>query len=133
MAGAEAFARAVDGNTRLVTVSAVQSATGYRADFGALREIADRSDALLFGDASRIGGALPIDVTSARIDAMVALRHELLTVTRGFGYAVSTEELRAPPSVTSSCTTCWDTAHVAAQEAAAPTLGRATRTASASS
>ncbi len=38
--GAEAFAGAVDGATRLLAVSAVQSSTGYRADLAALREIA---------------------------------------------------------------------------------------------
>lgn len=91
---ADAFARAVDAKTRLLATSLVQSATGYRADLDALRDIADRSGALLFVDASQIAGALPVDFEKARMDAMAAPSHKFLTGTRGFGYAVFSEALR---------------------------------------
>ncbi len=46
-----AIAAAVDRETRLVAASAVQSASGYRADIARLREAA--GSALLYVDAAR--------------------------------------------------------------------------------
>jgi cysteine desulfurase / selenocysteine lyase len=90
----EVFARGSDEQTRLIAVSAVQSANGFRVDLPALREIADRSGARLFVDASQIAGALPIDVMAPRIDALAAPSHKFLLGTRGFGYAYFADDLR---------------------------------------
>ena len=90
----EVFARGSDEQTRLIAVSAVQSANGFRVDLPALREIADRSGARLFVDASQIAGALPIDVMAPRIDALAAPSHKFLLGTRGFGYAYFANDLR---------------------------------------
>ena len=89
-----AFAAAADGATRLVAVSAVQSATGYRADLGRLREIADRSGALLYVDAAQAAGALALDVAALRLDAVAAPSHKFLLGTRGMGYAAFAPALR---------------------------------------
>jgi selenocysteine lyase/cysteine desulfurase len=81
------FSAAADARTRLVAVSAVQSATGWRADLTALREIADRSGALLYVDAAQLAGALDLDAPALRIDALAAPAHKFLLGTRGMGYA----------------------------------------------
>ncbi|MBB5696524.1 aminotransferase class V-fold PLP-dependent enzyme [Muricoccus pecuniae] len=91
---AESFERAADGVTRLIAVSAVQSATGYRVDLNHLREVADRSGALLYVDAAQAVGALPLDVTLPRIDALAAPSHKFLLGTRGMGYAYFEPSLR---------------------------------------
>lgn len=90
----EDFAGASDANTRLIAVSAVQSATGYRVDLGALREIADRSGALLYVDAAQQVGALPLDAAGLRIDALAAPAHKFLLGSRGMGYAYFAPALR---------------------------------------
>jgi cysteine desulfurase/selenocysteine lyase len=90
----EIFSGAADDETRLIAVSAVQSANGYRVDLDALREIADRSGARLFVDASQMAGVLPLDVVATRIDALAAPSHKFLLGTRGFGYAYFADDLR---------------------------------------
>jgi cysteine desulfurase/selenocysteine lyase len=89
-----AFEAAADARTRLLAVSAVQSATGYRADLARLRQAADRSGALLYVDAAQAAGALPLDVAALRIDAMAAPSHKFLLGTRGMGYGVFAPALR---------------------------------------
>jgi len=90
----EIFSRVADEQPRLIAATAVQSANGYRVDLAALREIADRSGARLFVDASQMVGALPLDVTASRIDALAAPSHKFLLGTRGFGYAFFADDLR---------------------------------------
>lgn len=82
----ERFAEAADGGTRLIAVSAVQSADGYRADLGAVSAIAARSGARVFVDASQAAGAVPIDVARDHIDFMVAVSYKFLCGPRGIGY-----------------------------------------------
>ncbi len=85
-------AAAVDGETRLVAVSAVQSATGYRADLAHLREAAGA--ALLYVDAAQAAGAVPIDMQALGIDALASPSHKFLIGTRGMGYAAFAPALR---------------------------------------
>jgi hypothetical protein len=56
------FAVAVNAQTRLLAVSAVQSATGAPANLAALAEIVHHSGGWLFVDACQAGGAVPLDV-----------------------------------------------------------------------
>ncbi len=86
------IAAAVDGETRLVAVSAVQSATGYRADLARLREAA--RGALLYVDAAQAAGAVALDMQALGIDALAAPSHKFLLGTRGMGYGAFTPELR---------------------------------------
>lgn len=92
---AEDFAALADASTRLIAVSAVQSATGWRVDLAALRAIADRSGALLYVDAAQLAGAMAIDVQALHIDALAAPAHKFLLGTRGMGYAYFAPTLRA--------------------------------------
>lgn len=83
---AEAYARAADGGTRLMAVSAVNSANGYRADLAALSGIAARSGALFFVDACQAAGAVPLDVVQDGVDFLAAASHKFLLGSRGMGY-----------------------------------------------
>lgn len=80
----DAIAAAVDRETRLVAVSAVQSASGYRADLPRLREAA--GGAILYVDAAQAAGMIPIDMAGIGIDALAAPSHKFLVGTRGMGY-----------------------------------------------
>ncbi len=90
----EDFAAAVDSGTRLLAVSAVQSATGYYIDLARLRAIADRADALFYVDAAQAVAAVPLDVSALRIDALAAPSHKFLLGTRGMGYGYFAPALR---------------------------------------
>jgi len=92
---AEDFNALADGGTRLIAVSGVQSATGWRVDLAALRGIADRSGALLYVDAAQMAGAVAFDVRALGIDALAAPAHKFLLGTRGMGYAFFAPTLRA--------------------------------------
>ena len=88
------FAAAADANTRLIAVSAVQSSTGYRVDVAALREIANRSGALLYVDGAQMVGALRMDAAGLGIDALAVPSHKFLLGTRGMGYGYFAPHLR---------------------------------------
>jgi cysteine desulfurase/selenocysteine lyase len=88
------FVAAADDRTCLMAVSAVQSASGYRIDLAALREVANRSDALLYVDAAQMCGALPLDVEHLQIDALAAPAHKFLLGARGMGFGYFAPHLR---------------------------------------
>ena len=82
----EGYEGAVDGGTRLIAVSAVQSSDGYRADLGALGRLAARAGAWFFVDAAQAVGAIPIDVVRDGVDFLAAPSHKFLLGSRGMGY-----------------------------------------------
>ncbi|HKW00083.1 MAG TPA: aminotransferase class V-fold PLP-dependent enzyme [Vicinamibacterales bacterium] len=83
---AETLGKSADGGTRLVAVSAVHSPNGYRADLGAIRQVANRSGAWLFVDACQAAGSVPIDVMRDQIDLLAVSSHKFLLGARGMGY-----------------------------------------------
>ncbi len=83
---AEAFGEVADSGTRLIAVSAVHSATGYRTDLSALSQVAARSGAWFFVDACQAAGAVPIDVARDGIDFLAASSYKFLLGARGMGY-----------------------------------------------
>ncbi len=83
---AEAFGRAADSGTRLIAVSAVHSANGYRADLAALGQVAASSGAWFFVDACQAAGAVPLDVVHDGVDFLAAASHKFLLGSRGMGY-----------------------------------------------
>jgi selenocysteine lyase/cysteine desulfurase len=87
------FEQEADDATRLIAVSAVQSATGFRADLGRMREVADRCGALLYVDAAQMVGALALDTEALGLDAVAAPAHKFLLGTRGVGYAAFSTRL----------------------------------------
>ena len=57
--------RRVDGGTRVVAFSAVQSSTGHRSDIAAISSLARQVGAIVFVDGSQMVGAVPVPRTSA--------------------------------------------------------------------
>jgi selenocysteine lyase/cysteine desulfurase len=83
---AEAFSEAADGGTRLIAVSAVHPATGFRADLPSISRIAAGSGAWFFVDACQAAGAIPIDVERDGVDFLATASHKFLLGSRGMGY-----------------------------------------------
>lgn len=90
---ADSYRAAADAGTRLIAVSAVESATGYRADLATLRDVADRCGAWLFVDACQAAGAIAIDVRREGVDFLAAAGHKFLLGSRGMGYLFVRREL----------------------------------------
>ncbi|WP_104044447.1 aminotransferase class V-fold PLP-dependent enzyme [Arthrobacter sp. ZGTC412] len=89
----EEFDLAADGGTRLIAVSAVHSANGYRANLEAISKIARKSGAWLFVDACQAAGAVPLDVVRDGVDFLAAASHKFLLGSRGMGYLYVRPEL----------------------------------------
>jgi selenocysteine lyase/cysteine desulfurase len=89
----EYIAEQVDGGTRVLAVSAVQSSTGVASDLPALSEIVHRTGGCLFVDASQAVGAVPINVRASGIDFLATPSHKFLCGTRGMGYLCVRDEL----------------------------------------
>jgi selenocysteine lyase/cysteine desulfurase len=60
--------RAIGANTRLVSISAVSSDTGFRHDLKALCEVAHGKGAMVYADIIQAAGAVPIDVKDSGVD-----------------------------------------------------------------
>lgn len=69
--GLEDYARAIDGQTRLVSVSHVSYSNGLRQDIASIAALARASGALFFVDAYQSVGAMAIDVVRDGIDILV--------------------------------------------------------------
>lgn len=72
------LAAACDARTRIVTVSWVAYANGWRHDVDRLAEIAHASGALLFLDAIQALGVFPLDVGKTPVDFLAADGHKWL-------------------------------------------------------
>ena len=74
----EAVAELVDERTEVIVLSHVQYSTGYRFDVSALADLARGHGAWLLLDASQSMGAVPIDVSDGRIDALLCAGYKWL-------------------------------------------------------
>jgi selenocysteine lyase/cysteine desulfurase len=81
----DAIAALVDRSTRVVSVSAVDFATGQRRPLAALAELCRRYDALFCVDGIQALGALRVDVEREGIDALAADGHKWLCAPEGCG------------------------------------------------
>jgi selenocysteine lyase/cysteine desulfurase len=79
------LAAACDARTRIVSVSWVGYASGWRNDLGALSDLARRRGALLFIDAIQGLGVFPLDVRSTPVDFLAADGHKWLLGPEGAG------------------------------------------------
>ena len=89
----ERLADACDERTRIVSVSWVGYATGYRVDVKQVAEIAHRHGALLFLDAIQGLGVFPIDVRDVGVDFLAADGHKWLLGPEGAGFFFIRSEL----------------------------------------
>lgn len=76
---------ACDARTRIIAVSWVGFASGWRVDLAELAELAHRQGALLLVDAIQGLGVFPIDVQAAAIDFLVADGHKWMLGPEGAG------------------------------------------------
>ncbi len=83
----ERLAQACDDRTRIVTVSWIGFATGYRHDVKRIASIAHERGALMFLDAIQGLGAFPLDVNEMGIDFLAADGHKWMLGPEGAGIA----------------------------------------------
>ncbi|HJP29462.1 MAG TPA: aminotransferase class V-fold PLP-dependent enzyme [Candidatus Latescibacteria bacterium] len=86
--------RAVDGNTRLISVALVSNVNGHVADVAALSEIAHARGAYLFADIIQAAGAVPIDVQAMGIDFAACSTFKWLMGVKGFGFLYVRSDLQ---------------------------------------
>lgn len=79
----EALLEAIDEDTRLLSVSAVQWSDGFRLDLERLGAACRKRHVLFFVDAIQQLGALPLDVESSHIDFLAADGHKWLLAPEG--------------------------------------------------
>jgi len=84
----------VDGNTRLVSISQVQFASGFRIDLQRLASHVRRYDALLVADVIQGLGVMPIDVDGELIDVAAGASHKWLLAPEGVGYLYLSDRAR---------------------------------------
>lgn len=87
------IASAIDNRTRLVSISAVQWANGFRTDLTRLGELCQDKGVLLFVDAIQALGVHPIDVRGMNIDFLASGGHKWLTSPEGIGVFYVRREL----------------------------------------
>lgn len=78
---------AVDQRTRVVSVSWVGFASGYRNHLDAIADIAHSVDAFFFVDAIQGTGVFPLDVSQTPIDGLAVDGHKWLLAPEGAGFA----------------------------------------------
>jgi selenocysteine lyase/cysteine desulfurase len=81
------LAAACDDRTRIVTVSWIGFATGYRHDVKQIASIAHENGALMFLDAIQGLGVFPLDVNETGIDFLAADGHKWMLGPEGAGIA----------------------------------------------
>jgi selenocysteine lyase/cysteine desulfurase len=75
----------IDSNTRVVTISAVQFASGFRADLERIGEAAKRVGALFAVDIIQAFGAMPLDLSGLQVDIAAGASHKWLCSPEGCG------------------------------------------------
>jgi selenocysteine lyase/cysteine desulfurase len=84
---------AIDGHTRLVTLSFVEFASGFRNDLDAIGSLCRDKGVLFFVDAIQGLGVLPLDVQRTPIDFLAADGHKWLLGPEGAGIFYIRREL----------------------------------------
>lgn len=88
------LASLVDRNTRLIAISHVQFASGFRADLERLGRLARQHDALLVADVIQSLGVVPIDVGAELVDVAAGAGHKWLLSPEGVGYLFLSDRAR---------------------------------------
>ncbi len=84
----------IDARTRIVAISYVQYASGFRADLERIGRAARVHDALLVVDAIQGMGVLPINVEAQLIDAAAGAGHKWLLTPEGVGLLYLSDRAR---------------------------------------
>ncbi len=89
-----AFAKLVDGRTRVVAVAAVRHTTGFRADLEAIGAITHERGAIFAVDGIQAAGVMPLNVDAAGIDVLSAAGFKWLLGQPGIGFYYVRESVR---------------------------------------
>ena len=89
-----ALIAAMSDRTRLLAMSTVHFATGYRFDIQRLADVCQRNGILLSVDAIQSLGAVPFDLTETPADFVVSGGHKWLLSPEGLGFLYCREDLR---------------------------------------
>ena len=90
----EDMAKAIDKNTRLVSMALVSNVNGFMHDAKAVSAIAHARGALVFADIIQAVGAVPLDVKALGIDFASAGTYKWLMGERGIGFLYVREDLQ---------------------------------------
>jgi selenocysteine lyase/cysteine desulfurase len=86
--------KAIDRNTRLVSLALVSNVNGYMHDCKAVSSIAHARGAHVYADIIQAVGAVPVDVKALGIDFASAGTYKWLMGERGFGFLYVREDLQ---------------------------------------
>ena len=84
----------IDHNTRIVAISHVQYASGFRMDLERLGRLARQYDALFVVDVIQALGVVPTDVQAEFIDVAAGAGHKWLLSPEGVGYLYLSDRAR---------------------------------------
>ena len=84
----------IDARTRIVSISHVQYATGFRADLERIAKAARAQDAILVVDVIQSLGVVPVDVGSQLIDVAAGACHKWLLTPEGVGFLFLSDRAR---------------------------------------
>jgi selenocysteine lyase/cysteine desulfurase len=90
----EDMAKAIDKNTRLVSMALVSNVNGFMHDAKAVSAIAHARGALVFADIIQAVGAMPLDVKALGIDFAASGTYKWLMGERGIGFLYVREDLQ---------------------------------------
>lgn len=82
----EDFSEAIDGKTRVVAVSYVQYANGFRIDLEELSKIAHENNARIVTDAVQAVGQMPVDVVKLNVDFLATSGYKWLLSPMSTGF-----------------------------------------------
>jgi cysteine desulfurase / selenocysteine lyase len=85
----------IDENTKLVSISAVQFSTGFRADLEKIGRAAREVDALFAVDMIQAFGVLPLDLPTQFVDIACGASHKWLCSPEGCGILYLSDRSRA--------------------------------------
>jgi selenocysteine lyase/cysteine desulfurase len=94
------YEKAITSRTKLIALSSVQYASGYRADLTQMADLCHSNGAFLFVDAIQSLGAIPMDVKKSGVDFMSCGGHKWLCALEGIGIFYCAEKNREKLSVT---------------------------------
>jgi selenocysteine lyase/cysteine desulfurase len=86
--------KAIDRNTRLVSLALVSNVNGYMHNCKAVSALAHARGAYVFADIIQAVGAVPVDVKALGIDFASAGTYKWLMGERGFGFLYVREDLQ---------------------------------------
>jgi selenocysteine lyase/cysteine desulfurase len=86
--------KAIDRNTRLVSMALVSNINGYMHEAKAISDLAHASGALVYGDIVQAVGNTPVDVQAMGIDCAASSTYKWLMGDFGFGFLYIRKDLQ---------------------------------------